>query len=208
MEVAAREAKAKTQNGCDYINDEIAESDSKSEDEVQRELGERVQNNDVSGLEKELLASKKPRQTQILELENATTRETEGLAEASRAKEARSEAYAIAKCSGHTSEIAEDDLRAAQHRQADLVVKLEDISADYGKQLSGCDMARSLTLEKKDVAVLEKLSLEEDFALERVKVAYMDKPLQTKDCVNSGSEEHVAKDRTEDAENELAAQLG
>jgi hypothetical protein len=69
-------------------------------------------------------------------------------------------------------------------------------------------MARSLTLEEKNVAVLEKLSLEEDFALERVKVAYMDKPLQTKDCVNSGSEEHVAEERTEDAENELAAQLG
>jgi hypothetical protein len=52
------------------------------------------------------------------------------LAEASRAKEARSEAYAIAKGSGHTRETTEDDLRAAQHRQADLVVKLEDISAE------------------------------------------------------------------------------
>ena len=50
--------------------------------------------------------------------------------------------------------------------------------------------------------------MEEDFTLERVKVAYMNKPLQTKDCPNSGYEGHVAKQRTEDAENELVAQLG
>lgn len=53
---------------------------------------------------------------------------------------------AIAKGSAHNRETAEDDLRAAQHRQVDLVAKLGDIRADYGKQLSGCDMARSLTL--------------------------------------------------------------
>jgi hypothetical protein len=187
--------------------------------ELEKELAEREHKDKRCRLQTELLESGKVQQAITVELDKATTREKQAFAGGLLAEEARRQACAALERSNDARNEAEADLRAAEQSKVELARKLESNRAEYDKERSDCAVAIDLALEQKDVAALQKLSLAEDLVVEHGKVAEMEKALEAKDRVIADFEDHesritqrlreeiMAKERAEDAENVLAAQL-
>jgi hypothetical protein len=114
----------------------------------------------------------------------------------------------------------QDATHMVELQKVDLAGKLKGDIAEYAKKLSECVAAKNLAVEQKEAAVLQKLSLGEELARERDRVAEMQKMLEAKnrEIIEANDfenritqrlrEEIMAKEKAMNAEDMLASQWG